>query len=74
MRVFDEWLAERIAESNWEAVLNYRKIAPHAEKNHPTDEHLLPLFVALGAGAWRVTAPLLPRNPAIYSLQTLVKI
>jgi 4,5-DOPA dioxygenase extradiol len=50
VRVFDEWLAERIAESNWEAVLNYRKIAPHAEKNHPTDEHLLPLFVALGAG------------------------
>ena len=50
VRVFDEWLAERIAEGNWEAVLNYRKIAPHAEKNHPTDEHLLPLFVALGAG------------------------
>ena len=41
---------KRIAEGNWEAVLNYRKIAPHAEKNHPTDEHLLPLFVALGAG------------------------
>jgi 4,5-DOPA dioxygenase extradiol len=50
VKVFDEWLAERIAESNWEAVLNYRKIAPHAEKNHPTEEHLLPLFVALGAG------------------------
>jgi 4,5-DOPA dioxygenase extradiol len=50
VRVFDEWLAERIAAGNWEAVLNYRKVAPHAEKNHPTDEHLLPLFVALGAG------------------------
>jgi 4,5-DOPA dioxygenase extradiol len=50
VRVFDDWLAERIAEGNWEALLNYRKIAPHAEKNHPTEEHLLPLFVALGAG------------------------
>jgi 4,5-DOPA dioxygenase extradiol len=47
--VFDEWLAERIDEGNWAAVLNYRQIAPHAAKNHPTDEHLLPLFVALGA-------------------------
>jgi 4,5-DOPA dioxygenase extradiol len=54
VKVFDEWLAERIAEGNWEAVLNYRKIAPHAEKNHPTDEHLLPLFVALGAGGHQV--------------------
>ncbi len=27
----------------------YRTLAPHAVQNHPTDEHLLPLFVALGA-------------------------
>ncbi len=29
--------------------LDYRKQAPFAERAHPTDEHLLPLFVALGA-------------------------
>ncbi len=50
VKVFDDWLAERIAEGNWDAVLNYQQIAPYAAKNHPTDEHLLPLFVALGAG------------------------
>jgi 4,5-DOPA dioxygenase extradiol len=50
VKVFDEWLAERIVEGNWDAVLNYRQIAPYAVENHPTDEHLLPLFVALGAG------------------------
>jgi 4,5-DOPA dioxygenase extradiol len=54
VKVFDEWLAERIAEGNWDAVLNYRE-APSAAKNHPTDEHLLPLFVALGAGGAGVT-------------------
>jgi 4,5-DOPA dioxygenase extradiol len=49
VQVFDKWLAEKIGEGNWDAVLNYRQIAPHAAKNHPTEEHLLPLFVALGA-------------------------
>jgi 4,5-DOPA dioxygenase extradiol len=47
---FDDWLAEAIATGNLEALLNYRHLAPYAAKNHPTDEHLLPLFVALGAG------------------------
>jgi 4,5-DOPA dioxygenase extradiol len=47
---FDDWLAEAIATGNLEALLNYRHLAPHAAENHPTDEHLLPLFVALGAG------------------------
>lgn len=50
VRVFDEWLAEQIAQGDRETLLNYRQIAPYAIENHPTDEHLLPLFVALGAG------------------------
>ena len=31
------------------ALLDYRRRAPEAVRTHPTDEHLLPLFVALGA-------------------------
>ncbi len=34
-----------------EELLDYRRLAPFAQTAHPTDEHLLPLFVALGAGA-----------------------
>ena len=30
-------------------LLTYRARAPYAEENHPTEEHLLPLYVALGA-------------------------
>ncbi|MBF2088563.1 MAG: dioxygenase [Synechococcales cyanobacterium K44_A2020_017] len=47
---FDTWLAKAIDQNDLAALLNYRQVAPHAERNHPTDEHLLPLFVALGAG------------------------
>ncbi|MGE5468882.1 MAG: dioxygenase, partial [Ignavibacteria bacterium] len=31
------------------ALLEYRDRAPDAVRAHPSDEHLLPLFVALGA-------------------------
>jgi len=47
---FDDWLAQTIQQQDLDSLLNYRQRAPHAEKNHPTAEHLLPLFVALGAG------------------------
>ncbi|MBD1918976.1 MULTISPECIES: class III extradiol ring-cleavage dioxygenase [Cyanophyceae] len=47
---FDDWLAEAIATNDIQRLLNYRQHAPYAAKNHPSEEHLLPLFVALGAG------------------------
>ncbi len=50
VRDFAEWIAEKVAMRDVEALLDYRARAPHAVRNHPTDEHLLPLFVALGAG------------------------
>ena len=47
---FDEWLDEKIRGGRREELLDYRRLAPHAELSHPTDEHILPLFVAAGAG------------------------
>jgi 4,5-DOPA dioxygenase extradiol len=47
---FDAWLARNIRSHNTDALLGYRSQAPNAATAHPTDEHLLPLFVALGAG------------------------
>lgn len=46
---FAGWIDGRLAAGDLDAVLDYRAQAPHAVRNHPTDEHLLPLFVALGA-------------------------
>jgi len=48
---FDEWLFRKITDGALDDLLNYRRLAPHAAVAHPTDEHLLPLFVALGAGS-----------------------
>jgi len=46
---FAEWVAERAAEGDVESLLNWQKQAPFAYENHPTSEHFLPFFVALGA-------------------------
>jgi 4,5-DOPA dioxygenase extradiol len=46
---FGEWMAEALTAGRTEDLLDYRRRAPHATRNHPTDEHLLPLFVAMGA-------------------------
>ena len=50
---FSEWLADRLAVHDEDALVDYRARAPHAERAHPTDEHFLPLFVALGAAGER---------------------
>lgn len=46
---FAEWLNQRLAAGDIDSLLDYRRLAPEATRAHPTDEHLLPLFVALGA-------------------------
>ena len=50
VRAFADWLAERLAARDIDALLDYRRLAPDAARAHPEEEHLLPLFVALGAG------------------------
>ncbi len=47
---FRAWFAERSAARDWDALFHYRALAPEAQYMHPTDEHLLPWFIAAGAG------------------------
>ena len=46
---FDMWMKERLEGKDSRALLNYREEAPFAVRNHPTEEHLSPLFIAMGA-------------------------
>lgn len=49
VRHFAEWLTDKLRRHDIAALLDYRQQAPDAVRAHPTDEHLQPLFVALGA-------------------------
>jgi 4,5-DOPA dioxygenase extradiol len=46
---FRAWMKSRLGAGDTEKLLEYREHAPHATRAHPTEEHLLPLFTALGA-------------------------
>ena len=46
---FADWMRTRLATGDIDALLDWSARAPHARRAHPTPEHLLPLFVALGA-------------------------
>lgn len=48
---FAEWLHDRLLANDIDALVDYREQAPGAVRSHPTEEHFLPLFVALGAAA-----------------------
>ncbi len=47
---FADWASTAIVEGRADDLLDYRRIAPNGARNHPTEEHLLPLFAAMGAG------------------------
>lgn len=46
---FGEWMRDRIETGAVDELAAYRSRAPHAQRNHPSEEHILPLFVAMGA-------------------------
>ncbi|WP_166359186.1 DODA-type extradiol aromatic ring-opening family dioxygenase [Pseudomonas akapageensis] len=47
---FRDWVVEKLASNDEAALFDYRRQAPFAVRNHPSDEHLLPLYFARGAG------------------------
>jgi 4,5-DOPA dioxygenase extradiol len=49
---FRDWVVEKLAAGDETALHDYRLLAPHAVRSHPSDEHLLPLYFARGAGGY----------------------
>lgn len=48
---FADWFDAAVTQRRIDDLLHYRTRAPHAAEQHPTDEHLLPLYIAMGAGS-----------------------
>jgi len=57
---FTDWVAEQLAVQDVAALLAYRS-APFGAESHPTEEHFLPLFAALGAAGDDVPLRYQPR-------------
>jgi 4,5-DOPA dioxygenase extradiol len=47
---FRDWMIDKLAANDEAALHDYRAQAPNAVRNHPSDEHLLPLYFARAAG------------------------
>ena len=48
---FVRWIRQAVTARDLDALVDYRRRAPHAERAHPTEEHFLPLLVAVGAAS-----------------------
>ena len=46
---FADWFDAALRADRRDDLVHYRERAPFARKNHPTEEHLLPLYAAMGA-------------------------
>ncbi|MGE3911803.1 MAG: dioxygenase [Chloroflexota bacterium] len=46
---FDAWAAESVARKDVDSLLDYQQTAPGLQYAHPTVDHFVPLFIALGA-------------------------
>jgi 4,5-DOPA dioxygenase extradiol len=53
-RAFASWMHEKLLARDEAALADYRNLAPQAKQAHPTEEHLVPLMVAYGAGGEKV--------------------
>ena len=65
---FSAWMHERLAAHDRAALLDWQNQAPNARHAHPTTEHLMPLFVALGAAGNAAEVEVLHRSHELGTL------
>lgn len=48
---FADWVDAQLQRKDTDTLIGYRTAAPDASRAHPTDDHFMPFFVALGAAS-----------------------
>lgn len=69
---FSDWMAGRIAANDTAALLDYRRQAPGGVRAHPHEDHLMPLFVAIGAAQGKATRHQPENTYGILAMDTYV--
>lgn len=64
---FDNWLIEKVENRDKDALFSYQDLAPYAKQAIPREEHIVPLFIAMGSGQ-SITPKLLHRSYAYGTL------
>ena len=64
---FSRWIESAVQRGDVKALLAYRSQAPHAARAHPTEDHFLPIFFALGAAGDDLQVDYLSRE-VMYSM------
>jgi 4,5-DOPA dioxygenase extradiol len=57
---FADWATRSVLARDEEALVDYRRVSPEGARAHPTEEHYLPLLVAMGASHDDDTPSLVP--------------
>src|SRR5450830_951652 len=65
---FSRWVESALERGELPALLDYRRQAPHAQRAHPTEDHFLPLFFALGAGGSAASRPRYVSREVMHSM------
>jgi len=68
-REFSDWMHDRLMSGDEAALADYRRLAPHAVLAQPSEDHFMPLFVALGAGGEKAKAARLHSSATFGSLR-----
>ena len=64
---FSRWVEATLVSGDTAALIDYARQAPSAKRAHPTDDHFLPLFFAVGAAGAHATPQYLSRE-VMYSM------
>ncbi|AIQ54772.1 DODA-type extradiol aromatic ring-opening family dioxygenase [Paenibacillus sp. FSL R7-0331] len=59
---FDNWIQDKVEAWDTEALFQYHELAPYAREAVPTNEHFIPLLLAMGTGDASRKAKLLHRS------------